>query len=406
MATRVDMPQLGLTMEQGTVLKWLKREGDEVRKGEPLVMIQTEKVEYEMESPGAGVLRKILAGEGTDLPVGAPLGILGTADEEISALVAGAAGAKAPAAGPAPAPTGQSAGVAAPTRAPGEKVKISPAARKMAEEHGIPIASLTGTGPEGRIVREDVERAIAAGPGAGAVPPAAVEAAAARRIPLSGIRKVIFDRMGESWRTAARVTLVAEADLTGLMALRRERLPQWEREWGIKVTASDLIHQAVAAALRDQPRVNCRLDGQEIRVEADVHLAFAVDLGEGLVAPVIKNADRKSLAELAREARDLAERARAGRLLPDDLAGGTFTVTNLGAYGVDLFTPVINQPQGAILGVGRIAEKPVVRDGGIHIRTMMALCLVFDHRLVDGAPAARFLARVKDLLENPGAWVS
>jgi pyruvate dehydrogenase E2 component (dihydrolipoamide acetyltransferase) len=224
-------------------------------------------------------------------------------------------------------------------------------------------------------------------------------------IPLTGIRKVIFDRMGQSWREAARVTLFADADMTEMARLREAKGAEWERRFGIKVSYSDLIHMAVARALREEPRINCRLDGQAVRVRKEVNLSVAVDLGEGLVVVVIKDADRKSLGDLAKAARDLAERARAGKLSPDDMADGTFTVTNLGGLGVEAFTPIINQPQAGILGIGKIMEKPVVLGGGIHIRSMLTLSLVFDHRLLDGAPAAKFLAKVKALLEQP-VWAA
>jgi pyruvate dehydrogenase E2 component (dihydrolipoamide acetyltransferase) len=284
-------------------------------------------------------------------------------------------------------------------------VKISPVAKKLAQEHGIDVATLSGTGPEGRIVREDVERAIAA---ESREPRAASREKAGvipESIPLTGVRKVIFDRMGQSWREAARVTLFADADMTEMTRLREAKGAEWERRFGIKVSYSDLIHMAVARALREEPRINCRLDGQAVRVRKEVNLSVAVDLGEGLVVVVIKDADRKSLGDLAKAARDLAERARAGKLSPDDMADGTFTVTNLGGLGVEAFTPIINLPQAGILGIGKIMEKPVVLGGGIHIRSMLTLSLVFDHRLLDGAPAAKFLAKVKALLEQP-VWAA
>ncbi len=405
MATRVDMPQLGLTMETGTILRWLVGEGEAVEKGKPVVLIQTDKVEYEVEAPAAGTVLKVVGKEGAELPVGTLMAVLGQPGEDISAVV-GAAPAPSPAAAAAPsataAPAAQSVAApapAAPVRAPGERVKISPVAKKLAQEHGIDINTLMGTGPEGRIVREDVERAIAAGPAAGqAAQPATAE------IPVAGLRKVIFDRMGQSWREAARVTLFAEADVTELVRLRQAQAAEWERRFGVKPSYTDLIHLAVARALREEPRINCFLDGQTVRVRSEVHLAFAVDLGEGLIAAVIKNADRKSLGELAKSARDLAERGRAGKLTPDEMSDGTFTVSNLGGYGVGHFTPIINQPQAAILGIGAIQERPVVIGGGIHIRSIVPLSLAFDHRLIDGAPAAKFLAKVNELLTNP-AWI-
>jgi len=401
-ATRIDMPQLGLTMEKGAILQWIRAEGEQVTKGQPVVLIQTEKVEYEVEAPAAGTLLKVVAKEGEELPVGGLMGILGQPGEDVSALLAASA-AEPRAAGPAPSKdnhepraTSQEPGAGTP-RQPGERIKISPVAKKLAQEHGIDIATIAGTGPERRIVREDVERVIAAG---GAAP----TTAAPEVIPLSGIRKVIFDRMGQSWREAAQVTLFADADMTEVVRLRQAKGAEWERRFGIKPSYSDLIHMAVARALREEPRINCRLDGQGVRIRKEVNLAFAVDLGEGLVAAVIKNADKKSVGDLAKAAQELAGRARSGRLAPDDVADGTFTVTNLGGLGVESFTPIINPPQAGILGIGRIMEKPVVLGGDIHIRSMMTLSLVFDHRLIDGAPAAKFLAKVKELLEQPG-WI-
>ena len=414
MAIRLDMPQLGLTMEKGTILQWLRAEGETVQKGQPVVLIQTEKVEYEVEAPAAGMLLKVIAKEGVELPVGGLMGVLGQPGEDVSSLLAGTPvgiGSRADTLEPraAPSPPGRVPGepraaepVAA--RGPGERIKISPVAKKMAQEHGIDIAALTGTGPEGRIVREDVERAIATKSREPRAESRVDREALADSIPLAGIRKVIFDRMGQSWREAARVTLFADADMSELVRLRQARLADWERRFGIKPSYSDLIHLAVARALRDEPRINCRLDGQAVRIRKEVNLAFAVDLGEGLVAAVIRDADKQSLGELARAARDLADRARSGRLSPDEMADGTFTVTNLGTVGVESFTPIINPPQAGILGVGKIMEKPVVRHGGIHVRSMMTLSLVFDHRLIDGAPAARFLTKVKELLEQP-AWM-
>src|SRR5574341_1359614 len=409
MATRLDMPQLGLTMEKGTILQWLRTEGEMVQKGQPVVLIQTEKVEYEVEAPAGGMLLRVIAKEGMELPVGGLMGILGQPGEDVGALLAGAqAPAEPRAESREPSPIAE---VMAPARAPGERIKISPVAKKMAQEHGIDLAALTGTGPEGRIVREDVERAIATKsrePGTqpkGWVAESREEQkAVAEVIPLAGIRKVIFDRMGQSWREAARVTLFADADMSELVTLRQARLADWERQFGIKPSYSDLMHLAVARALRDEPRINCRLDGQAVRIRKEVNLAFAVDLGEGLVAAVIRDADKRSLGDLARAARDLADRARSGRLSPDEMADGTFTVTNLGTVGVEYFTPIINPPQAGILGVGKIMEKPVVIHGGIHVRSIITLSLVFDHRLIDGAPAAKFLAKVKELLEQP-AWM-
>jgi pyruvate dehydrogenase E2 component (dihydrolipoamide acetyltransferase) len=415
MATRVDVPQLGLTMETGTILQWVKAEGETVEKGQPVVVIQTDKVEYEVEAPVAGTVLKIAAREGEELPVGSLMCVIGAPGEDLTELlgagVAAKPGAQAPV-GEAPRsgspqltnqPVDQST-PQAPVRAPGERVKVSPVAKKLAQEHGIDVGTLRGTGPEGRIVREDVERAIAAMSREPRAASGEGKTATPESIPLSGMRKAIFDRMGQSWREAARVTMFADADMTELVRLRQAKAAEWERRFGIKPSYSDLIHLAVARALREEPRINCRLDGQAVRIRREVNLSFAVDLGEGLVAVVIKGADKKPLGDLAKAARDLAERARANKLSQDDMADGTFTVTNLGGLGVESFTPIINQPQAGILGIGKILEKPVVIAGGIHVRSMMTLSIVFDHRLLDGAPAAKFLAKVKALLEDP-AWI-
>ena len=415
MATRIDMPQLGLTMETGTILQWLKAEGDRVEKGQPVVLIQTDKVEYEVEAPAAGTVLKIAAKEGAELPVGSLMGGIGQPGEDLAglpgtapAVAATPAAAEPRAASPAPPAVSQPAAAAAQgpasMRTPGERVKISPVAKKLAQDHGIDINALTGTGPEGRIVREDVERAVAAKSPEPRAPSRVEATAIPESIPLTGMRKVIFDRMGQSWREAARVTLFADADMTELVRLRQTQGAEWERRFGVKPSYGDLIHLAVARALREEPRINCRLDGQAVRVRKEVNLSFAVDLGEGLVAPVIKDADRRSLGDLTKAARSLADQARAGKLSPNEMADGTFTVTNLGGLGVEYFTPIVNQPQAGILGVGRIMEKPVALGGGIHVRSMLTLSLVFDHRLLDGAPAAKFLAKVKELLENP-AWM-
>jgi len=415
MATRVDVPQLGLTMETGTILQWVKAEGETVEKGQPVVVIQTDKVEYEVEAPVAGTVLKIAAREGEELPVGSLMCVIGAPGEDLTELVGAGVAAKPgaqPPVGEAPRsgssqltnqPVDQST-PQAPVRAPGERVKVSPVAKKLAQEHGIDVGTLRGTGPEGRIVREDVERAIAAMSREPRAASGEGKTATPESIPLSGMRKAIFDRMGQSWREAARVTMFADADMTELVRLRQAKAAEWERRFGIKPSYSDLIHLAVARALREEPRINCRLDGQVVRIRREVNLSFAVDLGEGLVAVVIKGADKKPLGDLAKAARDLAERARANKLSQDDMADGTFTVTNLGGLGVESFTPIINQPQAGILGIGKILEKPVVIAGGIHVRSMMTLSIVFDHRLLDGAPAAKFLAKVKALLEDP-AWI-
>ncbi len=380
MATAIRMPKMGLTMKTGTIAKWLKNEGDRVKKGEPVVEIMTEKITNTVEAPEDGVLLKIVAPKGAKLPIEALLGVIGSEGEDISALLAEA-------------PAGTAAAVSA-APAAGERIKISPAARKLAEESGIDYRRIQGTGPEGRITREDVERAIAEGV------PAADDRPTLEVIPYEGMRRAIGDNMAHSWAVAPKVTHHTSVDMSGMLALRKS-INHGVKEKD-KVSITDLLVKAVARALEIKPRLNVTLDGEEIKVLKDINIGVAVALPDGLIVPVVRNANQKSLYQVSKEVKDLAKRARRNKLEPDELTGGTFTVTNLGAYGsVDWFTPIINQPESAILGVGRTVEKPVVVDGQIVIRPMMGLSLAFDHRVIDGAPAAEFLKVLIDLIENP-----
>lgn len=378
MAAPITMPKLGLSMKTGTVAKWLKNEGDSVKKGEAVVEIMTEKITNAVESPADGVLLKIVAPKGAKLPIGALLGVVGAVGEDISALLAAA-------------PSG---GAAAAPAAAGGRVKISPAARKLAEENGIDYTRLTGTGPEGRITREDVEKAIAEGV------PGAEERPTLEVIPYEGMRRAIGENMANSWNIAPKVTHHTSVDLSKLLALRRD-INEGVKERD-KVSITDLLVKAVARALEMRPRINVTLDGDQIKVLKDINIGVAVALEDGLIVPVVHNANQKSLYEVSKEVKDLAKRARRGKLEPDEVTGGSFTITNVGAYGsVDWFTPIINQPESAILGVGRTVEKPVVVAGQVAIRPMMGLSLAFDHRVIDGAPAAEFLKVLIDLIENP-----
>jgi len=292
--------------------------------------------------------------------------------------------------------------------------EATPVAQKMAAEAGIDLSQVAGTGPGGRITREDVERAIkAAATAAPAAPvPAPVtapplpEAEVLERVPLKGVRAVIAQRMATSVHTTARVTLVTEVDATHFVDMRERLKAQVAEDWGFAPGYNDLLAKIVAGALRKYPYMNARLADDAIELLAHVNIGIAVDTERGLLVPVVRDADRKSLREFGTELRAMVERARAGRALPDDITGGTFTITNLGAYDIDAFTPVINLPELAILGVGRIAPRVVVRDGQMVIRQTMTLSLVFDHRLVDGAPAARFLQHIKQLVEEPYLWLA
>ena len=455
MAITFGMPSLGHTMEKGKIIEWLKQEGDAVAKGEPLVVIETDKVITEVESPTDGVVLKIAVAAEEERPIGAPLVLLGAtgeqlSDDDIQQLLgdqpAAAPAAPPPAPVPAPAPAAPSraaasgervkispiarklcdelgidpatvtgsgpggritredvekAARAAPAPAAAERLKISPVARKLCEELGVDPASVTGTGPGGRITRDDVQKAAEAAKAAPAAP--AAPGAAGETIPLRGMRGRVAERMFQSWNTIPRVTEVMLVDMNATVSFRQAMLAQWEQQYGVRISLNDLITKAVAAALRRHPRLNATLVNQEVHLHENVNVGVAVNLDEGLIVPVIADADRKDLGQIARESRELAEKARAVpmRLSPDEVSNGTFTITNLGTTGIELFTPIINPPQVAILGVGMVQRRPVVVGDALAIRPSVYLCLVFDHRAVDGVPAANFLQELQRLLEKP-----
>jgi len=438
MAIKMLMPLLGQTMEEGTIIKWFNNEGDSIKEGEPLLEVMTDKVNMEVEAPESGVLRKILAQPDDIVPVQDAIAIIGTADEPIDDLLADAPAPKAPAEAPAPAAAPISAPTAAAkTESPavpvaGEKVFASPAARRVARERGIEIEALAGrgTGPNGRIVEKDVlgfaasvratplaEKVAAdmgiqlgavTGTGVGgritrddlgraAVTPAGIGAT----IPFTGMRKMVAKGVTASAQTAVHVTLVTEVDMTECVSLRGQLLAEIEREYGVRLSYTDFIAKAAAKAILDKPIVNASLQGDVIVISDSINIGIATAIEGGLLVPVVKNVQSKSVIAISKEIKALAERARSGKATPDDLSGGTFTITNLGVYGVDSFTPIITPGQSAILAVCRIADKPVVVNGQILIRSMMNLCLSFDHRIMDGAPAAEFLARLRDILQSP-----
>lgn len=396
MAVEVVMPKFGLTMTEGTIQQWFKSEGDAIKTGEALFEVETEKVLYEVEAPTDGTVAKLLYAVEAVVGVGLPVAIIAEAGEEVAEVAARYA--DAPAAAPAAAPP-EPAPVAtsAPSPAPQEKrgrVPVTPAARKLAKEHSIDLSGVAGTGPRGRITREDVQKTIDSG-GQAAPPPApTVAPAVAEDIPLRGMRKVIAERMHQSLQGSAQLTISTEADVTQLIDRRQEVRQEFN------VTYTDFIVQACAHALRQHPRMNAHLEGDTIRANNDIHVGLAVALDEGLIVPVVRDADKKSLKDIAAEAKTLAEKARASQLKLEEVSGGTFTVSNLGMYGVDAFTPIINAPQSGILGVGRIVEKPVIHRGEVTRRSMMVLSLTFDHRVIDGAPAGAFLQTVADLLAH------
>ncbi len=395
MATEVTLPRLGQGMESGTIVRWLKSEGEPVEKGEPLYELDTEKVTQEVEADASGVLLSILVQEG-EVEVGRAIAVIGAEGEEVAAPTNGG---KPEAAAPEPAaaepePEAPKPVALAPVST-GDRVKASPLARRLAKERGIDLAGLSGTGPEGRIVAEDIERAEAAP----AVAAAAAPGAGFTEIPLTQLRKTIARRMGEAWQ-APHFQIAMSADMTASIAARTSMVERL-REGETKPTFSDILTKACAVALLRHPAMNVHFTGDSLLQFSTANVGFAAATEKGLVVPVIKNADRKTIAELAADRAGLVDRARSSKLTQEDLADGTFTISNLGMFGVERFVAVLNPPQAGILAVGAIEERAVVRDGEIVARPMLELTLSCDHRSVDGSTASEFLGSVKTFLENP-----
>ncbi len=416
MATEVKLPRLGQGMESGTVVRWLKQEGEQVEKGEPLYELDTEKVTQEVEAEASGVLLKIAVQEG-EVPVGQTIAVIGEQGEDVSVEVdetpqeEGSRGpardeerergkeASAPEGEPEETMTDQISEVRQPSSVDG-RVKASPLARRIAREKGLELAQLRGTGPDGRIVAEDVERALAQ-PSA----PAATAAAAAPSDepevePLTSIRKTIARRLTKAWE-APVFQITMSADMTRTQEVRRRHV-ELTAEGAPKPTVSDVLTKAVAMALMRHPQVNAHFEDEAVKRFPTANVGMAVATERGLVVPVIRSAERLTLAEIAAARAELVARARDAKLQQQDLQGGTFTVSNLGMYGVEQFVAVLNPPEVAILAVGAIEEKPVVRDGDLEIQPLMSLTLTCDHRALDGSVAAEFLGSVRALLEEPG----
>ena len=406
MAAYIAIPKLGMSMTEATLVEWKVKEGDRVETGDVVLEIETEKTKWEVEASAPGYVH-ILVEEDAKAPVGRVVGLIAETSEELEALQKEPAReiftTVAEVTEEAPVEAVPSAQVRAEE---GERIRISPVARKMAEEHMIDITKVTGTGPGGRIVREDIEKAIEAKKGE--APPAEVYEGkrVEATIPLKGMRRAIAEHMHRSLSVAAQLTSMGEIDMTEMIKLRNALLEQ-EEVMGARITYTDIFVFAIAKALKDNPIINSSLIGNEIKIWKDINIGVAVALEEGvesgLIVPVVRNADQKSLTEINQEIRSLVEKARAGKLMPDDVSGGTFTLTNLGAFGGGwgFGTPIINQPQSAILGTGAIIDRPVVREGQIVIRPIMTYSFTFDHRVIDGAPAGKFMARVTQLLESP-----
>ena len=389
----MSLPRLGQGMEAGTIVRWLKSEGDMVEKGEPLYELDTDKVTQEVEADAGGVLLKILAGEGEEIEVGKRIAVIGEEGEEVAADEEPAPKAeekpKESETEPEPERDEPTEDAHQTARTDG-RIKASPLARRIARERSIDLASLIGTGPDGRIVVEDVERAAAAP----AYAPAAAAPLEAEVVPLTSLRKTIARRLTEAWQAPA-FQISMSADMTRSLALR-ERI----RDQGVTVT--DVLTKLAAIALLRHREVNAQFADDELRLFPSAHIGLAVATERGLIVPVQREVERKSLVQIAAERKEIVQRTREGKLSQEDLEGGTFTISNLGMYGVEIFTAVLNPPQAAILAVGAIEEKAVVENGDLVARPLMAMTLTCDHRAVDGAKAAEFLRELKTLLEEPG----
>jgi pyruvate dehydrogenase E2 component (dihydrolipoamide acetyltransferase) len=401
MATKVSMPKLSDTMEEGIILKWLKKEGEAVKQGEIIAEVQTDKADMELEAYDTGILRKIFVAEGKGAAVGKPIAIIGTASEDIAALLvdtsAPSVGHAAPsivASSPKASEQSQPTVVPAPSAAVDARMKVSPLAKVIAQQNKIDLTSISGSGPMGRIVKKDLESALTRGASRGLhtyVPGTSTE------IPLSLMRKTIAKRLVESKTTAPHFYLTYDVDMKRAMDLRASI----NSDANVKISYNDIIVRACALALRNHPKVNSSFAIDKIIQHGAINVGVAVAIEDGLITPVIRNTDMKSLFEIAGESKELAAKAREKKLKPEEFSGGTFTVSNLGMYDVEEFSAIINPPEAAILAVGTIVEKPVVENGQIVLGHRLRLTLSCDHRVVDGAVGAQFMQEVKLSLENP-----
>lgn len=377
MVTKVVMPRLSLTMKEGTVIQWFKKEGETIKKGDPLVEVLSEKVTYDVEAPASGILRKIFAVEGVDVPVAETLGIITEPDEPLPEIEE-----------PATVLPSQRIEEVTPhlkkeiVKKVKERVLASPAAKRLAKEHKIDLTNVKGSGPEGRIVEEDVRLHIQS--------EAVLEPRVREVIPFTGIRKITAERVSLSARTAPHSTITMEVDMSNAVKLREKT----------QTSYTGILLKAVAKALDEHSFLNSTLEGEQIKIYEDINIGVAATTEKGLVVPVIRNVNKKSLTEIESTLKELVGKAREGKLTKADVTGGTFTITNLGMYGVEVFIPIINPPEAAILGVGKVTQKPVIIEKEIQIKPTMYLSLSYDHRIVDGAPAAQFLQRVKKILER------
>ena len=452
MAVEVVIPALGLTVEKGTILKWMKKEGDRVSKGESIYEVEADKVTTEVESPASGVLKKILIPEGVEVPILTPVAVIadekevlpekyvcaavGTPEKKVEAaapqvraapvvVTSGPTEIKAP---PAARHLAKERGIAlaliqgsgpggtillkdvqsfaAKDAQVGPRVLATPTARKLAEREGIPISAVTGTGVSGRVMKADVMEAKAAPKPAEARPkPSEMKPVSRYKlgqvIPMNSMRKVIAKRMSQSKFSAPHIYFFNDVEMEKLASLREEVVADFEKNEGVRISMNDLIIKAVALSLREYPLLNAMVSGEEIRIFPEINVGLAVAMEDGLIVPAIPRADELGLGEIARVRADLVERARQGKLTMDEMERGTFTVSSLAQFDITFFTAILNPPQSGILTLGKMEERPVVRDGQVVVRKMMRQGLSVDHRIVDGAVAAQFLQSLKQKLENP-----
>ena len=396
MATVLKMPQMGYDMQEGTVVRWLKAEGSEVKLGESIAEIETDKAVVEFESSASGVLRKILVSEGITVGVGQPIGVIGAEDEDIpDSLVEAAPAPETPAAEaksiPLPPVQAQQEAPATPV---GE-VRASPVARRLAEERGVDLRRITGTGPGGRITKEDV--LAFEGPAGAAAPP---RDGAGEVVPLTRMRQQIARVTVKSKQEIPHFYVSAEIDMSQAVELRRQVNSGLEQE-GVRVSINDLVIKACVGALKLYPKFNASFAEDGIKMNEAINVGIAIAEEEGLIVPAIMDCGSKSLAEVARASKDLVERSQGGTLSTQEYTGGTFSISNLGMFDVSSFVAIIHPPQSAVLAVGTVAERPVVRDGQVAVASMMNATLSVDHRVADGAEGARFIVEVKRLLESP-----
>ena len=462
MATNVTMPKLGLTMETGKIVEWKKQEGEQVQEKEILLVVETEKITYDVESPATGILHIISPVE-SEVPVAELIGIIAADKAEYDKVAAEGAPAAAATAAPvadAPAPAAvqpAAATPAAPVRPPGERikasplakrlakekdldislipgtgpegriikkdvlafeetagaaarVKISPVAKKMADDLGLDVSQIQGSGPGGRITKEDVERHAAAAKEAKAPATAQAPAAAAsapapsegdRLVKFTGMRRIISQKMLQSKTQAAQAYMANNCDASAIQSFRKQLLAYSEKKFGVRVTITDIMMKITACAIKAHPVINTRYTEEGDLWLQDVHMGMAMALNDGLIVPVIWNIDKKSIIEIAKDRVSLIDRGRSGKLTPDDMKGSTFTLSAMGMFGLEEFYAIINQPENAILAVGAILDKPWVVDGQIVVRPIMNVGLTYDHRTIDGAKAGQFMQTLKTFIENP-----